>query len=255
MKTKQQELSVVAILGNGPSLASIDLKAFDSQPTIGMNAAYRYWDRIGWYPSYYCCLDEVVVMSHATAIAELLNQGRIKAAFLSGAFFRECPEFIGDPRVLDLDVVSDFWFEHRGRAEGKTRIRQPAFDSCNGYLTTGSWAVRWAAHLGYSSAHLYGFDLSYVNVIPEAAPVDGIRLKVTETPKQNPNYFFDDYQQVGDEYQIANPEGFDRALHVLAMESLLHDFSVQGVRLSVRNAQVESGLGALSIFPTVRGRP
>jgi hypothetical protein len=41
---------VLVVLGNGPSLAGFDFSRFRGFDAIGMNAAYRYWDEIGWYP-------------------------------------------------------------------------------------------------------------------------------------------------------------------------------------------------------------
>ena len=49
----------LVVLGNGPSLEGFDFARLRPFDVIGMNAAYRYWDEIGWYPTYYICLDTV----------------------------------------------------------------------------------------------------------------------------------------------------------------------------------------------------
>ncbi len=39
------------VMGNGPSLKGFDFTRLNGVTTLGMNAAYRYWDQIGWYPT------------------------------------------------------------------------------------------------------------------------------------------------------------------------------------------------------------
>ena len=52
------------VLGNGPSLKGFDFARLDGVASLGMNAAYRYWDQIGWYPTYYACLDDQLIQTH-----------------------------------------------------------------------------------------------------------------------------------------------------------------------------------------------
>ena len=49
----------ILVLGNGPSLKKFPFTSYEI-PTIGMNVAYRYWEKINWYPTYYACLDDKV---------------------------------------------------------------------------------------------------------------------------------------------------------------------------------------------------
>jgi len=239
----------VAVLGNGPSLATVDPTCLDVGHTIGMNAAYRFWERIGWFPDYYSCLDDVVVESHAGAIAEMLLAGLYKGAFLSGRFFELHPEFRDQPNLLNLDRVSWSWFQTRGVGNGQSFIYHPAFTTCFPWITTGSWTIRWAAFLGFSRVHLYGFDLTYQEQIKEVSSLGGIRLRVDSPIEDNPNYFFPDYQRAGDEFQVANPPGVNRELHVDAVKAVVHDFGVQGVGTELFNGQSESGLAGIKDVP------
>ena len=244
------EASSVAVLGNGPSLREIDLRAFGNRPTIGMNAAYRHWDRIGWYPTYYCCLDEVVVESHAEEIARLLTEQRVQGAFLSGRFFEIRPEFCEDGRVLNLDLVSDAWFQRRGKASGRYFAYHDAFVSCSpGMITTGSWAVRWAAFLGFTTAYLFGMDVTYVERVEGSVSLGDYRMCMDETPATNPNYFIADYQREGDEYQQPNPSPAEPNLHSAAFAAVQHDFEIQSVGCRVVNAQPNSGISRHRLFP------
>jgi hypothetical protein len=63
-----------------------------------MNAACRQWDRVGWYPTHYCCLDEEVVLTHRDAIRRLLDDRPVETAFLSGKIVEFHPDLAEDLR-------------------------------------------------------------------------------------------------------------------------------------------------------------
>lgn len=73
----QRDTPMAHVLGNGPSLATVDLKTLNSSYSFGMNAAYRYWHTIGWFPKYYVCLDPVVLSSHRLEILKLVKASKI----------------------------------------------------------------------------------------------------------------------------------------------------------------------------------
>jgi len=198
-----------AILGNGPSLRGFDfvteLSGFD---TFGLNAAYRYWDSIGWYPTYYACLDTVVGASHKNAIARLIERSEeygIRAFLLREEVLQLLGTLIALPHVKSLESL-----QNEASLVFKSRR-----------ITTGSHTLLWAAYLGYKDIALYGVDANYVEILPEAVPTGGARLTINETPKHNPNYFFDNYQQAGDEYHIPNT-GKEKGdlVHVAAWETI-----------------------------------
>lgn len=246
-----QEYLTLHILANGPSLAEVDLPTLSSVATLGMNAAYRHWERIGWFPTYYACLDDVVAESHAGAIAEMLRAKVFHSAFLAGSFFDAYPEFRSSRDILNLDQVSNSWFTQRGRIRGLRQVYHPAFDSCYPFITTGSWAIRWGAFMGYRDLLLYGFDLEYEPELPGVSTVQGLRVRVDETPNENPNYFFDDYQRAGDEFQVANPTHIHPHLHRDSMLALLHDLSLRDVGVNMTNALPHSGLSCITAIPSL----
>jgi len=242
-------MSSVVVLGNGPSLRGVELRSFADFPTIGMNAAYRHWRELGWFPTYYCCLDEVFVESHADAISDLIEDGRIERFFLSGRFFELRPQFVHDSRVLDLDQVSPEWFRQRGEQLDKLRIHHAAFNSCFPWITTGAWAVRWAVMLGYRHIYLAGIDGKYIERLPETEDLGSYRLRMATTPERNPNCFFDDYQQADDEFQLPNPLSDHPQVHMEAFAAIRHDFAQQGISCSVYCAQPHSGIASTFLFP------
>jgi len=179
------------VIGNGPSLKGFDFNKLIGFDTIGMNAAYRYWDKIGWYPKYYICLDTVVIKSHHAEIKRLIEKSEeygIKEFFLRRTILEMEPDLENHDRVL-------FWEDVKDNPE-------KIYDCV--HVTTGSFAARYAINKGYKYILLLGIDETYVNFIPECEKREGLELEISKTPTSNPNYFFEGYQVEGDKYQIPN---------------------------------------------------
>lgn len=195
---KPQE-RIAVVCGNGPSLRGFDFaRELDGFDVFGMNAAYRHWDRIGWYPTYYSCLDYVVGMSHLHEIARLIerrDEYGIRAFFLTANVVRA----LGALSKLTCVINFDVW---RLRHWKLFFFYRPV-QICG---STGSGTLLWAAYLGYKSIMLLGIDGYSVEILPESSLGEYAVLTVSETPKHNPNYFIDDYQQKGDKYNIPNPD-------------------------------------------------
>ncbi len=185
-----QRSDTLVVLGNGPSLKGFDFASLDGADTIGMNAAYRHWDRIGWYPTYYCCMDKVVILSHKDAILRMIRERKrngIRRFFLREILAQEHPEIRDDPSVVILEDERD--------AHSLLQVKD---------ITTGNLSALFGATLGYRRIALLGIDCNYVEQIKGSELAGGTKLAIAETPGTNPNYFFDDYQQAGDLYNIPN---------------------------------------------------
>ena len=64
---------------------------------------------------------------------------------------------------------------------------------------------------GYKKIVLLGCDCNYVEKIDEAISYDvnaPHKLKINKDVKTNPNYWFDNYQQVGDCFNLPNTDKF-----------------------------------------------
>jgi hypothetical protein len=185
------------IVGNGSSLSDFDFGNLKDMSVFGMNAAYRYWDRIGWYPQYYSCLDTLVGKSHAQEIKRLIENADkygIKLFLLKGELITSLRLEKNIERVVNFDILKE------------------AFPALNvPSVTTGSHTAAWAAFLGYREIYMLGIDNNYVEVVDGAKRVKGHMLQMAETPKENPNYFFNDYHRKGDHYFVPNP---NRAIHL-----------------------------------------
>ncbi len=239
------------VLGNGPSLKPDHFPAFQGIDALGMNAAYRFWQRIGWYPAYYACLDPQVVVSHADAIARMIKEGRFRRAFLHWHILKHHPDLAADARVTFLCQLTDMADDpRRCAALGLEHRPDPFFRSAHpGWYTTGSASLRFAAHLGHRRIGVLGIDCRYQEMLPEAAAAAGQVLRIERPVTRNPNYFFDDYQQPGDLYQVPNPAQVDPNLHLHCVQYVAEDNAAFGFGLDIRVLSPESGLHAEKVFP------
>ena len=211
------------VLGNGPSLKEFDFSALSNVDSLGMNAAYRYWEKIGWYPTHYICLDDQLIETHATAIYEMITKGKIKSAFLSGKILEHYPDLLNYKQVVYLESF-DALKNRRARFKSLSFIDSIYFrDSDSSKITTGAYSVRYAAYLGYDAIAIMGIDLEYQELLPEAQSSEGIKLQMRSTPIHNPNYFFDDYQRAGDKFHVPNPSSHGCSLHIRSFEVLAYD--------------------------------
>lgn len=207
---------VAFVLGNGPSLKNVQFTALRNVATVGMNAAYRYWDECGWYPSYYCCMDTVVILSHAEAIRRLILGAEtygIRYFFLRKVIAERYPDLLDHPRVLFLEDI---------------RPLCPLFQIEP--ITTGSYSLMFMVFLGFRRIYLAGVDCNYVERISGISDGDKKnKLVVVNEVKSNPNYFFDSYQRPGDEYNVPNPS---KDLHVRSWRNCAAALEAQAGRLS-----------------------
>ena len=239
----------IFVIGNGPSLRGFDFRRLNDVDTLGMNAAFRYWERIDWRPTHYACLDDALIDTHKDAIRDLVEEGWIRSFCLSGRMLEHFPDLAGHANIRFLDSYVPYWHEHRGQQFGLALRDSPFFRTRSpNLLTTGAYSLRFAAELGYRRIILLGIDLDYVP-LAEAEPADGLRLVVTETPSENPNYFFDDYQQAGDEFHVPNPESHDEELHVAAFAAVRDDFEAEGLDIQILNTNAASRLSRDAVLP------
>jgi hypothetical protein len=59
------------ILGNGPSLGRMDLSPLQREITFGMNRIYLLFPRLAFVPTYYTCINELVLEQYCADIAGL----------------------------------------------------------------------------------------------------------------------------------------------------------------------------------------
>lgn len=180
----------IDILGNGPDLKNY--KWNNNNIKMGFNVAYRYWIKNNVYPDIYVSLDPVVTEYHAENIFDLIKLKKIKYFFLNSIFFEKYKE------TLYLENVFNFEL-----------LKQLKFINSSPHITTGIFGVRLSIIMGFKDISVYGMNGNYINYLPECKIVEqnvnGIKvLKIIKDVNNNPNYFFNYYQQKGDLYQIPN---------------------------------------------------
>lgn len=228
----------ILIIGNGPSTKDLSDFGFDNLPphidTFGMGAAYRFYETINWWPTYYAWCDVKVVHSHQKALKALIENPAIDTE----RFFFSLP-ISDNPRLETIQ-----------------------------HSSTGDFCFRKAVELGYQKIYLIGMEGHYVEeltesrrlteaeyeslgfdkVFPEfqkAIPdhVDSVALFldtlriIENTPDKNPNYFFEGYQRAGDVFSKPRAQTHRNSWSKSA--DLIKDTSVQVVNLS-ETSQIES---------------
>ncbi|MEM9705428.1 MAG: hypothetical protein AAF850_05055 [Pseudomonadota bacterium] len=221
----EPDVKTAFILGNGPSLADVDLKKLTPFGTFGMNAAYRFWRQIDWRPTHYVCLDTVVGLSHKQAISDLIAEGEIEQFLLRSNLIEALGRNAATRRVQNFDALA---------------ARSPLFADPG--VTTGAGAALWAASLGFRRLVILGVDGRYREIVDGAQRCDGIELEIVEK-KANPNYFFDNYQQPGDRYNLPNPRP---DLHVETWRQAAD--KLKALEIEVYNGSPSS---AVRVFPFI----
>ena len=181
----------IFIMGNGPSLKNVDFSLLDGYDTFGLNAAYRAYERLNWWPKYHGCFDYVVTESHRENYIDLIENSPIERCFY----------------IKDLsDNKESFQFVNLQQygTTNKWNSAPKDFHSFHDNGNSGANASSVAACLGYKKIILLGVDCNYVEHV-DGSSQKGTILEMEETPETNPNYWFDDYQQKGDQYNI--PDG------------------------------------------------
>ena len=176
------------VMGNGPSLKDVDFDMLDGYDTFGLNAAYRAYSRLNWWPTYHGCFDYRVTDNHRQNFIELINSGKIKKHF----YIRKLSD------KENFQFVNLLPFGTTNRMNDKTEHFNGFHDNGNSGANASSVGVC----LGYKKIILLGVDCNYVEFV-DGSKRDGPGSLVMErTPDKNPNYWFDDYQQKGDEYNV-----------------------------------------------------
>lgn len=194
------------ILGNGPSLKHVMgnaayrdiLKQYD---TFGLNAAYRAYDELNFWPTYLGCLDMIVVESHLRSYEKIV--GKFKKMFLLAEDHQK--NSIVDFEHPNLVRIR---FDELYR-DSNDKILSERFDKFRNWQNSGCNCVQIGLMLGYERVILLGMDANYKEVLNEATIIRDDKykwdhLQITAAVENNENYWFSGYQQDGDKYNIPN---------------------------------------------------
>jgi hypothetical protein len=198
------------IICNGPSAKKIDWnwlkekQAAGLVDTFAMNASYKKYEELDFYPTYYSCIDDVVVNSHLDKIKKLADSQKIEKFFLLKT--REVDDaFKNDKYKKFVKIINriNIWFNLQSCVLGND------YDNFTSWKNTGTDTLQIALMLGYRNIYIIGADGNYQEQIQESEVINNPNgknqiLEITETPKDNPNYWFSTYQEKGDRYNFPN---------------------------------------------------
>lgn len=195
------EDKILFVMGNGPSLGDvmnnpIKLNFIKKHHTFGLNAAYRAYEKYNFYPTYFGCFDYVVNESHKDAFEKLvLENNSIKEFYFIGNsnqkqnLFRE--EVRNNKRFKKFNFIPTDPL--------KCDRLSTSYKEFINFGCSGANAVQVGLMKGYRKIILLGCDCNYVNKIKEERSLNvGKQIEIVEEIKNNCNYWFDNYQVVGD---------------------------------------------------------
>lgn len=191
-------------MGNGPSLSKImndknKLNILKRNDTFGLNSAYRVYGKYDFWPTYFGCFDYIVNKSHKDNFEKLINT-KIQKLFLLGSpphYQRLYNNIYDNDKFMKLNFIQ-YPIE-------KNRPLSKSFENFNDMGSSGANAAQCGIVMGYKKIVLLGCDCNYVEKVNGAEMING-RLVIKETPEKNPNYWFDDYQQKGDIFNVPKAE-------------------------------------------------
>lgn len=212
---------IIVVMGNGPSLKHIDFSDLEGIDTFGLNSAYRAYYRMNWWPTYHGCFDYRVTESHKKEFAKLtLGDNPIKKFFY-------LQQVSNSNRLTKITLSRSSINFNEGP---KWQNSEKDFDKFNDGGNSGVNACRVSVCMGYKKIILVGVDCNYKEII------DGANLKqvgssdflqMEKTPDVNPNYWFDDYQQKGDIFNLPRRNIFQKP----GWEALSRQAKQQGIEI------------------------
>lgn len=206
-RTLSTKSRTLIVMGNGRSLKDIDINILRNYDTFGLNSAYRIYDEIDFYPTYFGCFDYLVNESHKDQFEKLVLTSRISEFYFIGSGDKK-QELYSD-EVRRHNKFKKFNFKHVNVDSVKSLSEN--VENLVNFGSSGANATQIGILMGYKRIVLVGCDCDYVEKIPEADVYDADkshRLVIKENVTDNPNYWFDSYQMVGDKYNLPNTSKF-----------------------------------------------
>ena len=204
---------ILVVMGNGPSLKDVDFSMLEGVDTFGLNSAYRAYPRLNWWPTYHGCFDFRVTDNHRDSFVELIEGGKIKRHF----YIRDLSN---NERFTHVNLLP------YGSTD-KTNNKEEDFKAFHDNGNSGANASSVGICLGYKKIVLLGVDCNYVEFVDGCKRDGPGGLVMEKTPDKNPNYWFDDYQQKGDEYNV--PAGL--SFHMPTWNMLAYRAAHAGVEM------------------------
>jgi hypothetical protein len=173
----------VFLIGNGPSLNETPLFMLRNEYTMSLNRFYMLHERLNWHPSFYMCVDPVVVPDIASEINKQVSN------YSLSAFLSIHKEYIDPkPNVLWIHGMVPNWYSTYIPLTGKA-------------ATVAFYALQVLTYLGFNEIYLVGVDQNY----QLHTTVKTIKGREIESVKDDdPNHFDPRYFGKGRKYHQAD---------------------------------------------------
>lgn len=211
------EVDTIVIIGNGPSMKSVNLNWFDGVHTFGMKNAYRFYSRVHWWPTYFGNFDVMSLQKNVKDYQRIVMDPNVPVQ----KFFMAVP-VCNSPRLKLL------------------RMRGELYEFGNTWETFGNGrntavnCAQAAVCMGYKRMLLIGIDCRWKHAPNAMGPY------TVEDPSLDKDYFFDGYRRRGEVCNAPKPGIF----HIPAWEKFGEFASECGVE--VVNC---SSVSTLECFP------
>ena len=175
------------IIGNGPSLAKVDLRPLRNEVTFGLNRIYLLFEKIGFATTYYVAVNPYVIEQCAADIAAL-----------------PCPKFISWNSRHDIPSASDMMF---------LRLRQgPRF--CTDVVTEGVWDGTTVTYVAMQLAYYMGFRQVILIGVDHEFQTKGEPNALMTSEGGDQNHFSPDYFGKGFRWQLPDLQTSEQAYHL-----------------------------------------
>jgi hypothetical protein len=166
------------IIGNGPSISNMNLTPLEKEITFGLNRIYLAFDKLSFVPTYYVCVNELVLKQFAFEIEKLSMP-----KFLNWNYRAYFDKNATSIHFINLSLALKDKFN--------TNISSPFFSGG----TVTYVAIQLAYIMGFSEIILIGVDHSFKD--------KGVPNKVKiRTSDVDANHFHPDYFPKGFKWQL-----------------------------------------------------
>jgi hypothetical protein len=156
LKDKHADRERCFIICNGPSLNELDLQKIKHEITIGVNALYLNFERMGFKPTYYIVEDNFVAEDRKDDINQIKGTTKLYALRLAYCLKRE-----EDTIFLNHSPDMDPWPLQRKMFGTNMKFSEDASIATFGGNTVTYTSLQIAYHLGLREIYIIGADHDY----------------------------------------------------------------------------------------------
>lgn len=201
------------VLGNGPSLKKTDLSKLKDEYTFGMNRIYLLFEEVDFRPSYYACVNNLVIRQFAEEICKI-----------------DAPKFLEANCRKDIESDTSMHF--------LKYIDKPGF---YGDPTDGLWHSATVTYVSLQIAFFMGFKEVILLGVDHSFAYSGNPNEAQVSQAADPNHFHPDYFGKGIKWNLPDLDTSEIG-YAMAKEAFEKD------RRRVLDATID---GKLQIFEKV----